>query len=82
MSNTISSEDWSAHLSMLTEIWFRRNYNPPFFALRPDDIVFDIGGNNGFFTVLAATAARAGRVYVFEPVPALAELLEANIKSQ
>jgi FkbM family methyltransferase len=34
-----------------------------------DDIVFDIGANVGFYTLLASTLVGRGRVVAFEPVP-------------
>ena len=39
-------------------------------SLRADDVVFDIGANVGFYTVLASRlVTSAGRVYAFEPLP-------------
>lgn len=43
---------------------------------RPGDVAIDIGGNLGeWMAPLAATVGGEGRVYVFEPVPVLAEAL-------
>jgi FkbM family methyltransferase len=43
---------------------------------RPGDVAIDIGGNLGeWMAPLAATVGREGRVYVFEPVPVLADAL-------
>lgn len=43
---------------------------------RPGDVAIDIGGNLGeWMAPLAATVGAEGRVYVFEPVPVLADAL-------
>ena len=48
-------------------------------ALRPGDVVLDVGANIGFLTVLAAhLVGPAGRVVAFEPVPANARLVRRN----
>jgi FkbM family methyltransferase len=62
-----------ADLSMFSEIWHNKFYNPEGFEINKNDIVFDIGANNGFFSVYAAEKAVNGKVYAFEPVPYLAD---------
>ncbi len=48
--------------------------------LRPGDVVYDIGANVGFITVLAARLVEpAGRVVAFEPLPANVAALRHNI---
>jgi amino acid adenylation domain-containing protein/FkbM family methyltransferase len=42
------------------------------------DIAFDVGANVGLFTVFAGTAARDTRVYAFEPLPPVFDVLSAN----
>ncbi len=47
--------------------------------VRPGDVVFDVGSNIGFFSLLAARfAGPAGRVESFEPVAAAAAAIRAN----
>lgn len=69
-----------ADISMLSETWYYEYYNPVFMKINENDIVFDIGANNGFFTVYAGLKARSGRIIAFEPVKELFEKIRANIK--
>lgn len=51
-------------------------------AVQKGDVVYDIGANIGYFTVmLASMVGPEGRVYAFEPDPRNIELLEANVKA-
>lgn len=48
--------------------------------IRPGAVVYDIGANVGFFTLLGARlAGDAGFVYAFEPLPRNVELLERHL---
>lgn len=48
--------------------------------LRPGDIVWDIGANVGYYTMLCAKAIGSkGKVYAFEPHPAACAVLRENI---
>jgi FkbM family methyltransferase len=46
--------------------------------IRPNDIVIDIGANQGFFTCYAAY--HGARVYAFEPFPQSFETLRENVR--
>jgi FkbM family methyltransferase len=49
-------------------------------VLRPGDVVYDVGANIGFFTMLCARLVGPdGRVYAFEPMPANAAALRHNL---
>ena len=49
--------------------------------LRPGDVVVDIGANIGYVSLLAASlVGPTGQVIAFEPVPSIADLLEANAR--
>src|ERR1700751_4597903 len=61
------------------EIWHRRDYDVPGMQIRPNDIVIDIGANQGFFTCYAAY--HGARVYAFEPFPQSFEILRENVLS-
>ena len=67
-----------ADLSMFSEIWYENFYNPRGFEINENDIVFDIGANNGFFSIYAASKALRGKVYAFEPVPSLAKKIKMS----
>lgn len=50
--------------------------------IRPGDVVFDIGGNIGFMSLIAARlVGEEGRVYAFEPLPENAECLRRNLRA-
>jgi FkbM family methyltransferase len=49
--------------------------------LRPGGVLFDVGANVGFFSVLAARlVGPAGRVYAFEPLPENVAALRRNVE--
>lgn len=68
-----------AAYGMFGEVWHDHDYDIPRVPLRPGDVVVDIGGNHGFYTCYAARLG--ARVLAFEPVPALFEQLEENVKA-
>ena len=48
--------------------------------IRPDDVVFDIGANIGEYTLFAASMlSDKGRVWAFEPVEKMYQILQENI---
>ena len=63
---------------MVREIFFRRVYCPTYIPIGDNDIVVDIGANNGVFTLFAASITR-NSVYAFEPSPRNLEILKRNI---
>lgn len=46
--------------------------------LRPDDIVFDIGANLGWYTILCSKIVPRGECHAFEPVPWIFDKLNSN----
>ena len=49
-------------------------------SLREKDVVYDIGANVGFYTLLASgCVGDAGRVYAFEPLPRNISFLKAHL---
>ncbi len=83
---TVSVDGCRFHVRRLTcdedfiqNILVDREYTPPGYEVRDDDIVIDIGGNIGVFAVHAARQTPRGRVYAFEPSGENYELLRQNI---
>lgn len=48
--------------------------------VRPDDLVVDVGANQGVYTVLLAKACPRGRVIAFEPLPSNRGLIARNLE--
>jgi FkbM family methyltransferase len=48
--------------------------------LSPSSVFYDLGANVGFYTLLAAKRATAGRVYAFEPLPRNIEFLRRHLE--
>jgi FkbM family methyltransferase len=74
--------DLSEHMS--SQIFFRGSYSGgQLVVLRrllvPEAVFVDVGANQGEFTVCAAGQVPEGRVFAFEPVPAVRERLERNV---
>jgi FkbM family methyltransferase len=67
-------------IHMIDEIWCFRKYDYFGYRVHPGDVVVDIGGNIGVFTVYAAAECRASRVLVFEPFPENFAMLTRNVE--
>ncbi len=65
---------------IINEIFIYKEYNPRGFEIKKDDVVIDIGGHIGIFTILASKLAENGKIYVFEPMPENFNLLLENIR--
>lgn len=62
------------------EIYVNRTYTPPGFPrLGPEAVIFDVGANIGLFTLFALEQWPGSRVYAFEPVPAICQVLSENL---
>ncbi len=68
----------TSDLSAIVETYLDKQYTKEF-DIGKDDVVVDIGGNIGDFTVYAAKKAVNGKVYVFEPSPENFRQLNKNI---
>jgi FkbM family methyltransferase len=54
--------------------WFIR-------TVKPGDTIVDAGANQGYYTLIGSRlVGDAGKVYAFEPEPAMFELLEKNVR--
>lgn len=63
---------------MFGETWYDHDYDIPQRPLRADDVVLDIGANQGFYTCYAAQ--QGARVYAFEPTPRSFQTLSHNVQ--
>lgn len=63
---------------MFGEVYHLHLYDIPWLAIRPGDLVIDIGANHGFYSCYAA--AQGATVLAFEPQKDTFALLEANIR--
>jgi FkbM family methyltransferase len=53
----------------------------PEYRLQPDHIIVDIGAHIGCFSLLAASKAKSGKIYSFEPSAETYQLLEKNVQA-
>ena len=47
--------------------------------VEPDAVFYDVGANVGFYSLLASTLVRSGRVFAFEPLPANVTYLRKHL---
>ena len=63
-----------SELSPYLEVCYNRIYErSSFFIPGNEDVVFDIGGHIGFFTIRQAKRMNQGKIFVFEPNPLIAK---------
>ncbi|MGB8507775.1 MAG: amino acid adenylation domain-containing protein, partial [Pyrinomonadaceae bacterium] len=63
---------------MFREIFQEQMYLRHGITLRDGDCVFDVGANIGLFTLYVNHVCRNARVYAFEPVPPIFDVLRTN----
>lgn len=68
----------NADLSMMGEVFYDHQYDPIFFEIKRDDVIFDIGAHVWYFSIYAAY--RAKQVHSFEPFYKNFIQLQENIK--
>lgn len=62
------------------EIFVDHTYEQYGVDLQPDSVIVDVGGNIGLFTLYAAWKLKGkAKIYVFEPVPFIYNILRKNI---
>ncbi|HWP85667.1 MAG TPA: FkbM family methyltransferase [Terriglobia bacterium] len=64
-------------ITMFYEVWSKRDYDLPGFAFGPSLTVIDVGANQGFFSLYAAS--KGAKVYAFEPCAENFEVLKWNV---
>jgi len=66
-------------LSLVYEVIVADQYKAKKF-LKPDSIVIDAGANIGVFSVFAATIAKQGKIFAFEPVKKTYDIMQRNVR--
>ncbi|MEV1178964.1 FkbM family methyltransferase, partial [Nonomuraea sp. NPDC049784] len=66
---------------LVDEIMVRGRYLRAGLRIQDGDVILDVGANIGVFTLFAASHARQLQIHAFEPVPAVADVLETNIRA-
>ena len=71
----------STDLMALTHVWLIGEYKSENFDIKDTDIIIDIGGHIGLFSLYASQFCKNGLIYSFEPVPENYNLLIDNLQS-
>jgi FkbM family methyltransferase len=75
--NGLTVKGYTHCLTMFHEVWSKRDYDQPGFRLGRGMTVVDIGANQGFFSLYAAS--QGANVYAFEPCTDNFEILKWNV---
>ena len=70
----------STDLMQLTTIWVVKEYEHPGFDIKENDIIIDIGGHIGLFTLFCKQFTKTGKIFSFEPIKENYEVFSENIK--
>ena len=70
----------STDLMQLTTIWVVKEYEHPGFDIKENDIIIDIGGHIGLFTLFCKQFTKTGKIFSFEPIKENYEIFSENIK--
>ena len=71
----------STDLMALTHVWLIEEYKSKNFEINDTDVIIDVGGHIGLFSLYASQFCKNGLIFTFEPVPENYDLLVDNIKS-
>ena len=71
----------STDLMALTHVWLIGEYKRKNFEINRNDIVIDIGGHIGLFTLYASQFCKNGQIFTFEPMNENFDILSQNIIS-
>ncbi len=62
-------------------VWLIKDYDYVGFEINDNDIILDIGGHIGLFSLYVSQKCNKGKIFCFEPVTTNYEILLENIKS-
>jgi FkbM family methyltransferase len=71
---------YHSEASIILDIWGLKSYTPKGFEINSKDVVFDIGGHIGSFSIYASSKAKNGNVFAFEPLITNHKKFTRNIK--
>lgn len=77
LKNGLTVKGYTHCFFMFFEVWGKKDYDIPGFTLARNMTVIDVGANQGFFTLYAAS--KGATVYAFEPCVENFEILNWNI---
>ncbi len=75
----IKIRKYSTDLMALTHVWLIEEYKSKNFEINDTDVVIDVGGHIGLFSLYASQFCKHGIIYSFEPVKENYQLLLDNI---
>jgi len=67
-------------LMAFTNVWFFQEYCIPGFEINKNDVVIDIGGHIGLFSIYASQFCTDGKIFCYEPIKENFDLLTKNIE--
>ena len=70
----------STDLMALTHVWLIGEYKRKNFEINNNDVIIDVGGHIGLFTLYASQFCKKGSIFTFEPMTENFDLLTENIK--
>ena len=69
----------STDLIALTHVWLIGEYQRKKFEIKNNDVIIDVGGHIGLFSLYASQFCKTGSIFTFEPMPENFQLLSENV---
>jgi len=67
-------------LMAFTHVWLIQEYSVPGFEINKNDVVIDVGGHIGLFSIYASQFCTDGKIFCYEPIKENFDLLTKNIE--